>query len=125
MYCPTLNTDEINMARRTLFTQGGRSLENIPPTAGALNQSILRSSLQSTMWSMCLTKERDITNPSEWCWIENEAGYQPQWSENKDASIACRELIKCGCKKSCRSRCKCRTQELPCTELCGCAGQCE
>ena len=49
MYCPTLNTDEINMARRILFTQGGRSLENIPPTAGALKQHILQSSLQSMM----------------------------------------------------------------------------
>ena len=41
MYCPTLNTDEINMARRILFTWGGRSLENIPPTAGTLKQYIL------------------------------------------------------------------------------------
>ena len=40
MYCPTLNTDEINMARRMMFIQGGRSLENIPPTAGALKQHV-------------------------------------------------------------------------------------
>ena len=45
MYSPRLNTDEINMARRILFTRVGRSLENIPPTAGALKQHILRSSL--------------------------------------------------------------------------------
>ena len=95
-----------------------------PPLLACVEVWKQKSSLQSMMWSMCLVKERDIKNPSEWGWKENEIGYKPLWSEYEDASMACRELIKCGCKKSCRSRCKCRTQELPCTELCGCAGQC-
>ena len=107
MYCPTLNTDEINMARRMLFTQGGRSLENIPPTAGALKQHILRSSLQSRMWTMCPEKEREDTDASKWGWKETELGYIPLRSEHEDFSSACRELIKCECKKSCCGRCKC------------------
>jgi len=33
------------------------------------------------------------------------------------------ELVHCSCKKTCRS-CKCRRNELRCTQLCACNGQC-
>ena len=112
MYCPTLNTDEMNMARRMLFAQGGGSFENIPSTVGALKQHILRSSLQCRMWSMCLGKEREDTDPSKWGCKETKLGYIPLWSEHEDSSSACRELIKCGRMKSYRGRCKCHRQEL-------------
>ena len=30
------------------------------------------------------------------------------------------QLVKCGCKKGCSGRCSCFTNNIPCTELCGC-----
>ena len=33
-------------------------------------------------------------------------------------------MIKCKCRKGCKSRCKCQLATLPCTELCLCAGKC-
>ena len=41
LYGPALNTDKINTARRILFTQGSRDLENIPPTFHCLQKHIL------------------------------------------------------------------------------------
>ena len=45
LHSATLNTDDINVARRVLFTQGVRTLENLLPTSSALKQHVLRSSL--------------------------------------------------------------------------------
>lgn len=124
LYSPTLNTENINTARRILFTQGSRSLENIPPTFNCLQKHILRSCYQATNWSNALLKQRPHLDPVVWGWKKSGKGFVPLWSDLPDASEACRELIKCGCKKKCRGRCKCRKNELSCTELCACSGQC-
>ena len=109
---------DVNTVRRLRFTQGGRSIENIPPTL------FLRSSLQAYKWMKCLERNRNELDPRAWDWIKATDGYIPLWSELPEASAACRELVQCGCKKSCKKRCKCKTQELSCIELCACAGQC-
>ena len=39
------------------------------------------------------------------------------------ASESVLHLVKCGCKKQCRSgRCSCRKAGLNCSEICGCSG---
>ena len=43
LYSNTCITDRVNVARQILFTQRKRTLDNIPPTASALQQHILRS----------------------------------------------------------------------------------
>ena len=66
LFSPTINCDKVNIARRILFTQGKRALENIPPTSNCLKMHILRSCLQSFSWVNCLSKERRILDPLEW-----------------------------------------------------------
>ena len=44
LYCSTCNTVDVNTASCLLFTQGGRSIENIPPTLSALKQHVNASS---------------------------------------------------------------------------------
>ena len=124
LYSATLNTEEVNVARRMLFTQGSRALENIPPTLSFLQKHILRASLQATYWSNGLVKQRPHLDPLEWGWRKLGDSVVPFWSDLPDASTACRELIKCGCRKTCRGRCKCKQNDLSCTELCSCSGQC-
>ena len=127
LHSATLNTDDINVARRVLFTQGGRTLENLPPTSCALKQHVLRSSLQAQKWARSLVKDAVEIDPENWGWKKVEGSnaiYQPYWTELEEISAACKVLTKCGCKKACRGRCKCRQQGLECTELCACSGQC-
>lgn len=46
-------------------------------------------------------KPLKLPSPLEWGW-KNEDGFMiPFWTELKEASLACEELIKCGCKKGC------------------------
>ena len=40
-----------------------------------------------------------------------------KWTELPEASQICRELIRCSCKKGCRSRCKCVKAVLQCTNV--------
>ena len=43
----TVNTCEVNFARRILFAKGGRTVENIPPILDALKQHIKPSAFQA------------------------------------------------------------------------------
>ena len=43
-------------------------------------------------------------DPEKWGWILNEDGFSPRWMTIPEATEACRELIKCGCKKRCQGR---------------------
>lgn len=50
--------------------------------------------------------------------------WEPLWTTLPQATDACRELLRCGCRKGCGGHCKCRKAALKCTSLCQCDGQC-
>ena len=57
MYSRTCNSANVNDARRILFVQGNRSIENIPPTQDALHQHIKRSVYPAGyVWSQALKR---------------------------------------------------------------------
>ena len=66
LYSHACNTDDMNIAHRMLFTHGNCSIENIPPTAGALKQHVLRAALQAWRWRQCLQLQRADTDPTAW-----------------------------------------------------------
>ena len=116
----------INECRRDLFTKKKRTLENIPPTEDALVQHLKRSMLQANIWTSCLMLQLPEIDFTKWGWIVDENGVHPLWTVLDEASKACIELRKCGCKKQCNpKRCSCKkTHGLPCTQLCACDGGC-
>ena len=103
-----------------------RSIENIPPTSEALKQQIKRASLQADIWHQCLASNPILANPEDCGWKKQELplGYEPLWTNLPEASVQCQELISCKCNNTCKSSCKCRKHNLPCTSLCVCDGQC-
>ena len=106
MYSATFNATDVNRCRRILSANGA-SLENIPPTSVALRQHISRAILQATKWYRCFEKQRIELDPFNWGWEKVDNKCLPFWNELAPASIACRELIKFGCKKSGIGQCKC------------------
>lgn len=128
MYDRTSNANKVDHARQCLFTRGNRQLENIPPTRAALQQHILRATyLCCFIWGQCLVKEPSLPSPEHWGW-EKDANegrrWRPTWTTLPEAQNSCYELIHCGCKQSCRGRCKCIKANLKCTALCACGGDC-
>ena len=52
-------------------------------------------------------------------------GNKPIWTTLAEVSQACKELIKCNCRTNCMKRCRCKSQSLKFTKLCGCSGGCD
>ncbi len=75
------------------------------------------------VWGQSLVKEQILPPAYDWGWNITNEKVSPVWMTIPEASKACQELIKCGCKV-CKTRCKCRQFGLECTELCKCSGDC-
>ena len=96
---------DINQARKMLFCQKGRAIENIPPTKAALIEHIRRSTYQGAIcWGQCLVANQQLPCPSDWGWLKGIV-WQPNWTTLPDASSTCRELLKCNCKNNCKGKC--------------------
>jgi hypothetical protein len=127
LYDRTSGLDNVNEARKILFTQRGREICNIPPTKAALQQHVKRAVYQAAYcWGQMLVRAPELPSPNEWGWCQSNTGsWQPIWTTLPEAIDACRELLRCGCKKGCTGRCKCVKAGLKCTALClHCGGHC-
>ena len=113
LYNRTSASTEVNDVRRVLFTQKGRTIENIPPTQAALTQHVRRAVYQGGhIWGQALIARPEYPDPSSWGWNKKQSGtsttWTPLWSTLPPASATCIELLCCGCTKGCHGRCKCR-----------------
>ena len=126
LYDITSNEHSVNKARQQLFTKKGRTIDGLPPTKAALIEHAKRAAYQAGhVWGQMLVTDPDLPSPGDWGWKKNETGgWDVQWTLLPEATHACRELLRCGCKKGCRKQCKCRKAALRCTALCLCDGQC-
>lgn len=110
-------------ARQVLFAQGNKTIENIPPTQAALAQHIKRAAYQAGhVHGQALEPMQELPSLAEWGWQQSPEGWSLKWTMLAEASKACSELISCGCKRACRSLCKCPKANLPCIALCSFAG---
>ena len=118
LYDRTSTLIKIDDARQEFFTKKGRAMDALPPTKAALVQHI-------KSWGRTLQVRLDMPTPEKWGWVDPN-NWKPLWTTLPEASVSSRELLCCGCKKSCATRrCKCKKAALKCTALCQCGGQCE
>ena len=112
---------------QSMLTHNLKSLENMPPTKGALYQHIKRTILVTAyIWHVAFRKMLETPPPGSygWEWNERFKQWAPYWTELDDASKACSILLHCGCKKSCSGNCKCAKAGKRCTALCKCEAGC-
>ena len=121
LYDKNCSEQNVNAARRELFSKKSKSLENIPPTKDALLQHIKRASLQAGIWCTSHQCQPPVPDAEGWGWTMGVNAWTPVWITQPEAAKACTELIKCGCKsvRGCRT-CKCAKLGLTCTDLCSC-----
>ncbi|CAH0381201.1 unnamed protein product [Bemisia tabaci] len=122
MYDKTSSQTSVNKCRKELFTKKSRFFDGLPPTRAALIQHVLRCAYQAGYcWGQCLEKEQELPDPAIWGWTAAGDGeWAPNWSLLPEASLACQELLSCGCKSCNTKRCKCKKAMLKCTMLCKC-----
>jgi hypothetical protein len=125
LYDRTSSQEHVNDARKQLFTQNGTGIDALPPTQEALRQHIKRATFQAGYcWGQMMIASPELPSPSEWGWVQSDNGWDIYWTTLPEATQACRQLLRCGCKKGCRGQCKCMKNALQCTALCFCGGQC-
>ena len=78
----------------------------------------------SFVWAQSFVPMQTLPTATSWGWAESDIGYTPKWMTLDEASMALSVLKHCGFKKGCKSRCLCKSIDLPCTELYQCFGQC-
>jgi len=127
MYNRTSTEMKVNEAWKQLFSQKSRSIDGIPPTPAALVEHMKRAAYQAGyLWAQMFVAVPNLPSPSEWGWVQTaNGGLEVKWTALPEASHACRELLRCGCKSGCRNKCKCVKAVLQCTTLCKCGGLCD
>jgi hypothetical protein len=115
----TANALRWHMFRQLKVNQG---VEKLPPTEGAMIEHILRAHLQANVWVQDLRRKPNLLDPTTLGWSQEEDGSRlPIVSKVPPAPEAVVELVRCGCGVSkCSGTCSCKSNSLPCTDLCGC-----
>ena len=123
LYDRTSSMMDIDKARQLLFTKKGQAMDAIPPTRAALVEHIKRAVYQGGhCWGKMVHVTMGMPSAVDWGWVDPH-NWRPMWTTLPEASTAARELIRCGCKKGCTGRCKCKKAALKCTALCHCGGK--
>ncbi|KAG0724638.1 hypothetical protein GWK47_040164 [Chionoecetes opilio] len=96
IYNKKSNLDSVNEARRELFSQKNRTMENIPPTQEALLQHTLRAVYQAGIWATSDHCEQKPPTSEGFGWTLESATktWRPVCSNLPVASQACSRLIK-------------------------------
>ena len=129
MYEKNGSEQSVNKCRKDLFSKMSRRIENIPPTNATLLQHTKNANLQAGyVWAHSTVRTPYLPNPQDWGWTQHSDNslWEPLRTDLSEASKACRELIKCRCKSSCRkgSQCSCARANLKCSPLCLCSWEC-
>ena len=98
MYDGTSANEDVNAARKAMFTQKGRSLDNIPLTSAALVQHGMRAVYQGGhCWGRCLQLSPELPSPSDWGWKKSSSKtWEPLWTTLTEASKTCQDPLRCG-----------------------------
>ena len=120
MYNRTTPHQDVNKAPQSMFSQGTRTQYREYPANPISAETTCKEGCISSR--LCLGTHvrppRRLGVAPYFRWVETDLDYLPE------ASKACNELIRCGCKSACRGLCKCTKANLPCTALCACNGNC-
>ena len=125
VYDRTSTSTEVNKAKKKLFAKTS-SVPRIPLTYASLEQHVKRATYQGGhVWGQALCPDPVLPSPDSWGWTKTEGGlFEPYWTTLEEALKTYYELISCGCKKGCKTNCKCKKAGLKCTALCKCEGEC-
>ena len=119
IYCGG-QASSINQVRKTIFCQRNKNIEMITPSQNTLFQHSQRAMFQESVWTTAHDSAMIEPDPCLRGWNREHDHLIPQWITIPEVAAMCKELVKCGCKKSCSGVCSCRKHALTCTALCKC-----
>ncbi|KAG0716633.1 hypothetical protein GWK47_009201 [Chionoecetes opilio] len=124
IYDKTSPLVSVNEARKELFCQKNRTMENIPQLNRPCCSTPSVAVYQAGIWTTCHQAQQQ-TPTAEGCGWTLDAetkSWVPVWSSQPAAAKAVSELVKCACKSAagCGGDVSCKKASWKCTELCSC-----
>ena len=104
MYDSTTQHNKVNDLRLQVFPNMVKLMERLPsPHAPTCQQMCVPGQYLDT------ESETGHCCPEGFGWSKSDTGWHPVWTTVPAAAVACRELIRCGCKAApmCSKKCKC------------------
>ncbi len=123
LYQPNSALTSINKVRSKMFQKGMKELENLPPTANALKQHILRAHFQAAVWRSANSPKPGIPEPTDSGWHLVQDSLVPVLTTANPIPSAYTPLLTCRCTNCATSKCTCRSKHLRCIAACQCSEQ--
>ena len=102
---PESHNTGVNTCRYRLFLKARKSLEQLPPTADALQLHVKRANYQAKFWVKAANSEFKATDPIvTGGWSIKDGVTSPVWMHNPSVPQACMQIVSCGYKKSAAQR---------------------
>ena len=117
-----VETESANEARYRLFCMKSACEQALPPTSDALSLHIERANYQAAIHRRSLDQYISPPDPVGHGWMLEEGELKINWMRDPPAPPEILKQVNCSCKKSkCNTRvCSCKSNDVSCTELCGC-----
>ena len=123
-YCPKgLHISSIPDLRWHLFCKYMAESEKLPPTMGAFKQHILRTHVEARVWGQAAHLKQVPSDALQngYHKYHDDGQLNPTTTDVPPAPKAIIEMVRCQCK----GNCTCKSNNLPCTDLCMCNTHCE
>ena len=103
-----------------LFSIHQSESNRLSPTHKVFRQMLMRAHFTALQWKSSHLPSPKLPDPNEygWKWDETKEIFESVMPTNLPAPDSITELISCGCTTGCQTdRCRCRKNELLCTEM--------
>ena len=100
LYDKARKLQHVDESRKQLFSQKGKTMEQLPPTLDALLlQHLKRVAFEAGIQCTSEQKEQHAPAPEGWGWtlLKGSQSWAPIWDVLPVASKACSEFVKCSC----------------------------
>ena len=106
--------------RWRMFTKQQADSHKLPPTSEAFRQKILRSHYTAMVWKQSHIASQTLPQPTDYGWrLDDDNQYEPVTTTLLPAPKSIIHLAVCSCKTKCVTmRCKCKKNNLKCSEMC-------
>lgn len=125
LYQPDTTIMRLTELRWWMFRRKQAESHKLPPTRAAFHESLKRAQYQCIIWKAASEPNPDIPVPENYGWKRDGDKYIPVMTTLPPAPDTLLQLVKCGCSKTAceTSRCKCKANNLFCTDLCVCGAE--
>ena len=112
----------LNTLRYELFSRKSLASEKLPPTEDAFGLHLKRANYQVFMWNHASEQNLQMPSPvGNGRKLDENGQVVPLQMTLPPAPEVVLTFVKCGCQNGCHTlRCKCRKDNLLCSNACGC-----